>query len=177
MKVWNVSEKQIEQMYNGNIITIGANAVLELSDDMAVWFLSKRDIRGKGLVQFKDGDDSNNRYSEGRTNMFNWANEKYEDYLLHCEEREAQKLQPLAPHAAIKEYKKIMDDYNAWKSLGGISPDSVKNSNFSNKIYACAECSFETKDKNEYLNHIKTHLGATNVNISPAANTSSGKVR
>lgn len=164
MKLWNVSNKEISQLYNNQGYVIGANEVKELSDDVAVFLLSKREIKGRGLVQLKDTDDKAIRYKEARLNLYSWAKEKYQDYERHCEERQAQSLVALKPHKEISEYKDTIDKYEDWEAKGfpldGLDLEVKDNRKV---VYVCPVCNKEFDLKVAYFGHMRSHQKDENV--------------
>ena len=126
MKVWNVSEKEIRQLYNNQAVRIAGNTVVEVGDDLAVFLLNKKEVRGQGLVQLKDGDKKEERYAQGRKQIYDWAQSKYSDYEKHCEEREEIKGRPLKPHQAILDYQKTIEEYDKWVASGSKVKEEFK---------------------------------------------------
>ncbi len=178
MKLWNVSDKEINQLYNSKNVVIPAGSVKDYNDDLAVFLLSKRPVRGQGLVQLKDNDSKKTRYEEGRLHMFEWATEKYSDYEKHCEERESQRLQPLKPHAEIVEYKKIIDDYNKWLEDGEQFDEGSVNDGIERKVtFACPYCeNKEFPSKEALKGHLMSHQKKErDVDTSTTSNKSSPK--
>ena len=177
MRIWNISNKDITQLYNNLAIVMKAESIVEVSDDCAVFLLNKKELVGKGLVQLKDSDNKEERYKEGRLNMYNWAVEKYTDYKRHCEEREAQRLQPIAPHKEISEHKAIIDDYEAWVAEGEIVRDEFKDViKEAEKVFACPYCDKEIANRTTYFEHLKTHEKEKDaVNIGATEDTGQGK--
>ena len=177
MRVWNVGGKNISQLYNNLNYIIGANEIKVLGDDVAVFFLSKKEIRGQGLVQFKEDDDKVARYKEGRKNIYAWAVEKYSDYEKYNEERQSLSLPPLKPHLAVVEYKKIIDDYETWESEGmPLTGVDVAKKDDRVKVYACPECSKEFSNKEDFFSHLVSHQKESNgVNNSATDNKGKGK--
>jgi hypothetical protein len=158
MKLWNVGENDIKQLYNSVPIIIKTDSTETIPDDTAVFLLSKREIRGKGLVQIKDGDNKAERYAEGRLNIYNWNTGLYSDYGKHCEEREGQRLQPLKPHEVVVEAKRIIDEYEKWIEEGKPVKEGIKETVGEKKtIYACPYCSKEFNMKVAYFGHLRSH--------------------
>lgn len=178
MKVWNVGEKDVEQRYNKQVMFIKANSIVEIPDDAAVFLLGKIEVRGQGLVQVKEGDKKEDRYREGRLNIYNWAKVIYENYRKHCEEREAQKRYSLDPHEPVIKAKKIIDEYEEWEKQGRPTAEEMKELIGEKKIYACPYCLMETDSKTVYFSHLKTHReGGTDVNTGTVSNQSKGEGR
>jgi hypothetical protein len=176
MRVWNISDKDISQLYNSKNYCIKANSIVELSDDLATFLLSKKQIRGLGLVQLKDGDSKEERYKQGRLQIFEWATEKYNDFLKHCEEREAQRLQPLAPHKEIKEYKAILDAYQVWEDEGMKVSKELQEVVGEKIVFMCPICSKTFPERVSYFGHMKSHdKEKKDVNPSSTGNESSPK--
>lgn len=175
MKVWNVSNENIKQLYNSAVIDIKANSTMDLPDDVIVFLLGKKEIRGRGLVQLKEGDKKTNRYAEGRLNIYNWNKQIYGDYERHCEEREAQRLQPVKAHEAVLEAKKIIEDYEKWKSEGSQVAEALKETVGQTKVYACPHCVKEFNEKIAYFGHLRSHKEKKDVTVSPASNKSEGE--
>lgn len=177
MRVWNVGSQQIKQLYNNKVVIIKSNEVIDLYDDLAVFLLSKREIRGQGLVQLKDSDSKEGRYKEGRKNIYSWAKEKWADYEKHCEERESQRLQPIKPHKEILPYKKTIDDYEEWVNNGEIVSEELVGAIGAGKVYVCPHCDMEFVSKEGMLSHLKVHteevLNA--VNSGSTANKGAGE--
>lgn len=157
MKVWNISDKVIKQLYNNQAVIIQPNSVIDLPDDAVVFLLNKKEVRGQGLVQLKEGDNKEDRYKEARLNIKNWAQEKYADYERHCEEREEAKGRSLRPHEAILEYEQTIKDYNKWVEDGEVVDVKLKGVVGEKKIYACAICPEEFSIREEYLEHLDSH--------------------
>ena len=159
MKVWNVSNKDIFKTYNSVSYKIPANSVTELTDDLVVFLLSKREVIGQGLVQYRDGDNKIENYKIARLNMYNWATEKWGDYLKHCEERESQSLLKLAPHKEVLVFKAIIDDYDKWSVEGFPMPKDLEDLKTDDKVYVCPVCGKEFDSKNLYMAHYNSiHL-------------------
>ena len=176
MKIWNVGEKDIKHLYNNRMFVIKANVVMEVSDDLGLFLLNNKTVRGFGLVQLKDGDKKGDCYIRGREQIYKWAVEKYADYEKHCEEREAQRLQPVKPHLAILEYKKTIDDYEKWLAEGQPIKKEYEGIIGERKIFICPHCELEFQDKETYFGHITTHQKEENaVNIGAVKDTSKGK--
>lgn len=177
MKIWNVSDNEIWQMYNSKPIIIKENSMVEFSDDVAVFLLSKREIRGQGLVQVKDGDNKEERYNQARLSIYNWNKEIYDNFERHCEEREAQRLQPLKPHEEIVKAKKIIDDYESWVEKGKPVREEIKETIGEKKIvYACPYCSKEFDVKVAYFGHLQSHQKEkVNVDIGSVSNKGKGE--
>lgn len=176
MKVWNISENLIKQMYNSKVILIPANSIIELSDDCVVFLLGKKEVRGHGLVQVKDGDNKADRYSQGRDNMYKWSSEIYANYLNHCEERESIKLQPLKPHAPIVQAKQIIDDYEKWVENGRPVKEELKEVIGEKKVFVCPHCNKEHDSKIAYFGHLRSHKEDNNgINAVTVENKSKGK--
>lgn len=179
MRVWNVGNELIDQLYNSNRYAINPGQVLDVPEDCGVFMLNKRVIRGMGLVQLKDGDDKEARYIEGRENIYAWSKEKWHDYETHCEERQAQSLQPLKAHKEILKYKVNMDEYEQWDTLGRIIPESIKPIAIEKeRVYLCSVCSKEFPSKTAFIEHSKIHhKEEALVNSCIVDNTSSRKSR
>ncbi len=181
MRLWSVSDKEINQLYNNRNIVIPAGSVKDYNDDLAVFLLSKRPVRGQGLVQLKDNDSKKDRYAEGRLHIFEWATEKYSDFEHHCEERESQRLQPLRPHAEIVEYKRLIDDYNKWVEEGCQFDEGSVSDGIERKItFACPYCEKDDFVSKEALKgHLMSHQKKEKVDVdtSTTGNKSSPKGR
>lgn len=159
MKVYNVGTDEIRSMYNNKDFVFKPGSVTELPDDVAVFLLSKRQVRGMGLVQLKDSDSKVERYIEGRTNIYNWCKEKWADFEKHGEEREAQKLNALAPHKEILHYKVKIDDYEKWLAEGEKIPvglGEVKSEN-TVTVYGCPYCSKTFDNQTGLKGHLMSH--------------------
>ena len=176
MRVWNAGSEDIYHLYNNLNYIIKAGEKKDISDDLAIFLLSRRNVRGMGLVPLRDDDNISDRYKEARNNMVAWAREKWGDYEKHCEEREAQKLQPLSPHQEILKYKKIIDEYELWEKEGFDVPDdiSVKKDNVG-KVYMCPHCDKEFNVKVAYFGHLRSHQKEKEVNVQPSVVTDTGK--
>jgi len=175
MRLWNVGDNEIKQRYNSQAVIIKANSIEVLPDDTAVFLLSKREIRGKGLVQIKDGDNKEEHYAEGRLNIYNWNMQIYGDYEKHCEEREAQRLQALKPHEAVVEAKRIIDEYEKWIEDGKPVKDEIKETIGEKKtVYACPYCNKEFDVKVAYFGHLRSHQKEQN-DTSAGSNKSEGE--
>ena len=177
-KIWNAGEKEINQFYNNRNIRISANAIVELGDDATVFLLNKKSIRGQGLVQLKDGDSKEERYAQGRKQIYDWAQERYSDYEKHCEERESIRLNPVKPHQAILDFKKIIDDYEKWISEGSKVEAGLKEIVGEKKvtIYACPHCNKEFDIKVAYFGHLRSHeKEKTSVDTSSTGDKSKGE--
>ena len=157
MKVWNVGKEGINQLYNNLNYIIPAETIKEISDDIGTFLLSKRNIRGVGLVQLKDGDNKEERYKQGRKQIYDWAVEKYADYEKHCEERKGINQAELRPHQAILDYKKTIEEYEKWIEEGSKVVDEFKEIVGEIKVFVCPECLKEFKTKEEYLQHTVSH--------------------
>ena len=176
MRLWNVGEKPIRQMYNSKLVTIEANQVIELADDLAVFLLGKREIRAQGLVQVKSGDSRKERYYQGKLQIYQWATQKYEDYEKHCEEREESKRHPLKPHQAILDYKKIIEEYDKWDQEGKpVGKDLMVEIDGRKVVYPCPDCDREFEDKTEYFKHLESHKEKVNVDTGPVSNAGEGE--
>lgn len=176
MKVWNVSGQTIKQLYNNRIVIIQPNSAVEFGDDLAVFLLNKKEIRGAGLVQLKETDNREERYKQGRYQIYQYADEKYNDYLRHCEEREAQRLQPLTPHKEIQEWKAKIDEYEKWQKEGEKVDKKLVDTLGETRVYVCAMCDMEFTSKEGYLKHSKVHEEDKNaINIGAAADTGQGE--
>ena len=177
MRVWNVGNEDITQLYNNLAIVAKTGRVVEVSDDCAAFLLNKKELIGYGLVQLKDGDSKEERYREGRLNIYNWAVARYEDYKRHCEEREAIKLQPLAPHKAILKFKATIDAYEKWVSEGEPVSEEFKDiPKETEKVFVCPHCSKEFDAKIAYFGHMRSHEKEKNaVNIGATEDTGQGK--
>lgn len=176
MKIWNVGNKTIKHLYNNKMFVIKANTIMEVSDDLGLFLLNNKAIRGFGIVQLKDGDNKATCYMRGREQIYNWALEKYSDYEKHCEEREAQRLQPLKPHSAILEYKQTIDEYEKWLVEGQPIKKEYEETIGEKKVFICPHCEQEFQDKETYFGHITIHQKEENaINISATEDTSKGK--
>jgi hypothetical protein len=174
MRVYNTGDSEIRQLYNNKPVVIPTGKEMDVFDDLGVFLLNKRDIRGFGLVQFKDGDNKADRYKQGRHQIYMWATEKYNDYIKHCEERREINQSPIPPHKEILEYKKTMEAYEKWESEGFPMPEGFDKKPPKDKIYACPQCSQEFVYKALYFEHLKTHESEENgVNLSTTADKSS----
>lgn len=175
MRLWHAGTEEINQFYNNIITVIKPNTIQDYPDDLAVFLLNKKEIKGLGLVQLKENDSKEARYKEARLSMFNWATEKYTDYERHSEEREGSGYKPMKPHAPIINYKKIIDDYNEWVEKGMLTDFSQEVNDDKKTVYACPHCSKEFDVKVAYFGHLRSHQKGEDVNISTAGNTSQGK--
>lgn len=176
MKLWNVSEKEIKHLYNSRVYIIKTNSVIDVSDDVGLFLLNRPEVRGSGLVELREGDNKAECYKQGRRQMYLWASGKYDDFLRHCEEREAQRLQPLNPHKEILEYKKIIDGYENWQKEGEPVKEEFKEIVGEKKIFLCPNCIQEFNSRQEYLDHIPLHnKGVISGNIGVVSNTGQGK--
>lgn len=175
MKVWNVSEKEIRQLYNNSAVRISGNTVIDVGDDLAVFLLNKKEVRGKGLVQLKDGDKKEERYAQGRKQVYDWAKSKYADYEQHCEERESQSLRAAPPHEAIIEYQKTIEEYDKWVKAGSKVKEEFKQVVGEIKVYACPYCEKEFEKKIALLGHMRSHQKGSDVNTSSISNKSEGE--
>lgn len=158
MRLWNMSKEDIRHLYNNQNVIIKAGQVITLADEMAIFLLNRKDIVGMGLVQLKDDDKKEMRYKEARLNQFKWATEKWADYEKHCEEREAQKLQPLKPHPAIAKYKIVIDEYNKWVDEGELIPDGIVEPPEKEKVVCiCPYCQKTFDTTNSLKGHLMSH--------------------
>lgn len=177
MHIWSVGDEDITQLYNNLAIVIKAGSIVDVGDECAVFLLNKKELVGKGLVQLKDGDSKEARYKEGRLNIYNWAVGRYEDYKRHCEEREAIKLQPLAPHKEILQHKAKIDAYEKWVNEGEPVSDEFKDvPGEVEKVFVCPHCSKEVTSRIAYFGHMRTHEKEKNaINIGAVEDTGQGK--
>jgi len=173
MRVWNTGTIDIKQLYNNKPIIIPAGKEVDVFDDLGVFLLNKRDIRGKGLVQLKDSDDKASRYQQGRYQIFMWATEKNNDYIKHCEERREINQSPIPPHKEILEYQKTIAEYNKWEADGFPMKEEFTKKPDKNKVYVCPECSAEFVNKDVYFEHMGLHKKELNVNLSTVTDKSS----
>lgn len=158
MRLWNTGQENIEQFFNRKMVVIPSNTILEVADDLAAFLLRKRELKGKGLVQYKEGSDKEERYKQGRLNVYNWAKEKYHDYEMHCEERKSISLQPLQPHVSIVKYKEIIDNYEKWIEKGQVVDEKFgKIADGRKTVYACPYCAKEFDVKVAYFGHLRSH--------------------
>ena len=176
MRVWNVSEKEIKQFYNNQVVVIAGNTVVEVGDDLAVFLLNKKEVRGWGLVQLKDGDKKEERYAQGRKQIYDWAQEKYADYEKHCEEREEIKGRALKPHQAILDYQKTIEQYDEWVASGSKVKEEFKEVVGEKRVFACPYCNKEFSERIAYFGHLRSHQKEEkDVNTSPTKNKSEGE--
>lgn len=180
MNIWHAGEEEINQLYNNINIIVKAGSIKNYNDDLAVFLLNKRELRGKGLVQLKEGDNREERYVEARRNIYNWAKEKWRDYERHCEEREAQRLQPLKPHKEILKFKIIIDEYEKWEADGFPIPEEIiaNKQKTENKVFVCPYCGKEMTERVGYFGHLRSHQKKeeeVNVNAGAVKNEGAGE--
>jgi hypothetical protein len=175
MKVWNISDVEIKQMYNSKIFIIPANTMVDLGDDLVAFLLSKPEIRGKGLVQVKDGDSKEARFKEGKLNIYKRASQIYRDYERHCEERGEINKTSMKPHKEILEAKRVMDEYEKWLADGEIVQEAIKDEKIGEtKVYMCPICNKEFDVKVAYFGHMRSHEKGKD-DTSGTSNKSTGK--
>ena len=176
MKIWNVGDKEIKHFYNSRMIIIKPNSAIDVSDDVGLFMLNRPEVRGLGLVELKEGDNKAECYKKGRKQIYLRATSKYNDYLRHCEEREAQRLQPLAPHTEIIEYKNMIDDYDNWVKEGQPIKEEYQEIVGERKIFVCPHCSLEFNKREDYFGHLPLHNKENgNADIGVVGNTGQGK--
>jgi len=158
MKVWNTGTEEIKQKYNSKVFVIPPNTMAELNDDLVAFLLAKPEVRGRGLVQVKDGDNKEERYRLGRENVYKRALIINEDYDRHCEEREQVRKLPLRPHKEILEAKEIIAGYEKWLDEGKPVPKEIKGEKVGEtKVFVCPHCSKEFGDRVAYFGHMRSH--------------------
>ena len=177
MRLWNMAAEDISRLYNNQTIIIKSGSIADYNDDLAVFLLGNKEVRGKGLVQLKEDDKKEDRYLQGRENIYQWNREIYDNYERHCEERESQRLQPLKPHEPIIKAKKIIDEYEKWQNEGKPIPKEIgKVERTLTAIYLCPICNEEFSTKELYFAHFSTHQKEeVSVNDISSNSTSSGK--
>jgi hypothetical protein len=173
MRLWNVGPDEIRSMYNNKDYVFKPNQIVELADDISVFMLSKRQVRGMGLVQLKDSDNKAERYREGRTAIYNWCKEKWSDFEKHGEEREAQKLNALSPHKEIMHYKVKINDYENWLANGEKNPDGMTESKTdATVVYGCPYCSKTFDNQTGLKGHLMSHQKGKDVDAVGVKNKS-----
>ena len=176
MRVWNVGIEDIKQMYNSKVYTIPTGTIVDLNEDLVAFLLSKPEVRGKGLVQVKDGDSKEARYKEGRLNIYNRAMRIYNDFERHCEERGDLNKAPLKPHKEILDAKRIVDEYEKWQADGEIVQPEIRDEKIGEiKVYMCPICNKEFKERVAYFGHMRSHEKEKDVNIGKPNDTGQGK--
>lgn len=178
MRVWNIGTKEINQLYNNLNIIIPPNTIKELPEDTAVFLLSKKNIRGMGLVQLKDGDSKEERYIQGRQQIYEAAISINSDYERHCEELREINKQPLKPHATILKAQKLIKEYDEWIEAGSPVSDDLKEIVGEAKVmYGCPYCSKDDfPSKNALKGHMLSHSKeGADVNSSTVENKGKGK--
>lgn len=175
MKIWNVSEGDIKQLYNSKVYIIPSNTIMDVQDDLAAFLLSKPEVKGKGLVQVKDGDSKEARYKEGRLNIYNRASRVYNDFERHCEERGEINKTAMKPHKEILVAKKVMDEYEKWVNEGEPVKQELKDEKIGEtKVFMCPVCSKEFQERVAYFGHMRSHEKETN-DTGSVSNKGSGK--
>jgi hypothetical protein len=158
MRLWNVGEKDVEQFCNSKPYVIKANSMVDLPDDVVPFLLSRKDLRGKGVVQVREGDNKAEKYEQARINIYNWNRQICNDYNVYCEERKSMNLQPDQPHAAIIEARRIVEEYDKWVENGKPIKEELKDTIGEKKtVYACPYCNKEFGEKIAYFGHIRSH--------------------
>ena len=180
MKLWFIGDKQVIQLYNNNPLFIKPNSIVEYADDLAVFLLSKKELRGEGLVQLKENDKKEDRYKEARYNQYAWAQEKWADYEKHCEERKEAQKAPYQPHKEILKFKQIIENYEKWEASGFPVIDELKaemqETKNEQKVFVCPYCSKEFSERVAYFGHMRSHnKEELSVNSGSIANKSKGE--